>query len=74
MSLHRCESRFDSSQCGPAVDYCYEDDEGFLWAGNAEYESMVNYCPFCGVKAKMTAVNSKPPGGETWEVIGVSHG
>src|ERR1035437_732824 len=24
---------------------------GTFWAGNDEYESQVNYCPFCGAKA-----------------------
>ena len=63
---HRCEARFDSAQCGPAVDYCYSSSDGALWAGNGEYESMVNFCPFCGLKADVPAVNTNPPGGETW--------
>lgn len=37
---------------GEAVDYVHEDDNGFLWVGNGEYGSVVNYCPICGFKAK----------------------
>ena len=62
--LHRCEERYDSTQCGPAIDYCYEERDGTLWAGNGEYESMVNYCPFCGRKARKPAETTE--GGTTW--------
>lgn len=52
-------------QCGPAIHYCKEDEEyGFLWAGNGEYETMVNFCPFCGYKAKRPAVDQ-----DEWEKI-----
>ncbi len=37
---------------GEAVDYVHEDDEGFLWVGNGEYGTVVNFCPVCGFKAK----------------------
>ncbi len=44
-------------QAGHAIDGCKEDEYGFLWAGNGEYETMVNFCPFCGYKAKRSAVD-----------------
>lgn len=55
---HRCPPKgfayTDSAQAGPAVNYCFEAaDDGSFWAGNAEYESQVNFCPFCGEKAKV---------------------
>lgn len=36
---------------GPAVEYTRVDSLGKMWAGNGEYETQVNYCPFSGVKA-----------------------
>lgn len=38
---------------GNAYDTCYEQDDK-LWVTNGEYESQVNFCPFCGEKAKIT--------------------
>jgi len=61
---HDCQGRFDSCQAGPAVNYCEEANDGTFWAGNCEYESMVNYCPFCGTKARKQAENTD--GGTTW--------
>lgn len=39
---------------GPSIILCYEDETGFLYAGNDEinYESVINFCPFCGYKSK----------------------
>ena len=51
MNRHFCHVRTDSTEAGPAIDYCWEDKEGCLWAGNGEYESQVNFCPSCGAKA-----------------------
>ena len=64
---HRCERSLPERLYGKAVDYCYESDgatrgptinqyekippAGTFWTGNKEYESQVNYCPFCGAKA-----------------------
>ena len=39
------------TQCGIAIDLCYEDEAGQLWVENGEYGNRVNYCPFCGYKA-----------------------
>lgn len=49
--LHHCEDQTDSLACGGAIDYCIGNEDGTLWAGNGEYESRVNYCPFCGTAA-----------------------
>jgi hypothetical protein len=40
------------AQCGPAVLACREKEDGSLWVDNDEYESRVNYCPFCGFQAR----------------------
>ena len=52
--MHDCchyhHARTNFCGAGPAIEYCYEDDYG-MFAGNGEYESQVNYCPFCGEKA-----------------------
>lgn len=49
---HRCELHSADRAYGTALNYCYEDADGKLWAGNIEYESQVNYCPVCGYKGK----------------------
>jgi hypothetical protein len=41
---------------GPAVTSCNETEGGSLWVGNIEYESRVNFCPFCGFKARQQIV------------------
>lgn len=48
---HYCQGRLPYDECGPAVDNCYEDETG-MWVGNGEYESRVNYCPYCGAAAR----------------------
>ena len=39
---------------GPAIIVCYEDETKVLYAGNDEigYESVVNFCPFCGFESE----------------------
>ena len=48
---HSCEHMSPSSGYGGAISHCVEDEDGKFWVGNGEYESRVNYCPFCGVTA-----------------------
>lgn len=51
--LHKCENySAPSSGYGSAIDYCYERENGELWVTNEEYASQVNFCPYCGYKAK----------------------
>jgi hypothetical protein len=38
---------------GQAIDECYEDQDGCLFASNGEYGSQVNFCPMCGYEAKV---------------------
>ena len=52
--LHRCEGELPHDGYGPAIDVCIENDNGQLWVSNDEYASQVNYCPYCGYKAKAT--------------------
>ena len=47
---HHCGSRCFAD--GEAVCECYEEN-GKLFVVNGEYKSQVNYCPFCGYKAKV---------------------
>jgi len=49
---HRCEGSLPESAYGAAITYCYEDADGKLWVTNEEYASQVNFCPYCGSKAK----------------------
>lgn len=50
---HMCENKriFEHRRYGIAIGRCIEDPEGRLWCHNDEYESRVNFCPFCGYKA-----------------------
>jgi hypothetical protein len=55
-TLHRCapawrSERYFQDAHGPAVEECSENEQGEFWAGNNEYSSRVNFCPFCGEKA-----------------------
>ena len=34
-----------------AIDYVRVGEDGKMWAGNGEYESQVNFCPFTGTPA-----------------------
>lgn len=49
---HRCEGLLPEAAYGKAITYCYDDIDGKLWITNEEYASQVNYCPYCGQKAK----------------------
>lgn len=58
--MHTCEPGYDIEReehvfsargFGPCVTRCYEDEHG-LWVTNDEYETRVNFCPFCGYQAK----------------------
>lgn len=48
---HDCSQDLPTAAYGAAITACEEDDDGGFWAGNGEYESQVNFCPFCGEKA-----------------------
>ena len=50
---HRCEGELPKAAYGAAIRYCYEDVDGKLWITNEEYASQVNFCPYCGYKAKV---------------------
>ncbi len=50
--IHHCyltDSKYHGY--GVAIDDCFEDQDGYLYAGNGEYGSQVNFCPMCGHKA-----------------------
>jgi len=51
--LHNCSGILPYSGYGEAIDHCYEDLDGSLHAGNDEYCSQVNFCPYCGYKSKV---------------------
>ena len=42
----------ERGEWGDAVDYCQEAPDGTFFVANREYESKVEYCPFCGEKSK----------------------
>ncbi len=49
---HHCEpGSVPHGAYGSAIDYCFEDKRGAFWVTNGEYESRVNFCPFCSEKA-----------------------
>lgn len=55
-TLHRCAPRWacrkEFHRCyGTAVMECEESDNGELWVSNIEYETRVNFCPFCGYRS-----------------------
>jgi hypothetical protein len=56
MERHKCEGELPESAYGSAIDWCREDEQGRLWAENDEYSSQVNYCPYCGFKARVPAL------------------
>jgi hypothetical protein len=56
MPRHLCEFSTSSAMYGGAIYQCFENEKGELWVNNDEYESQVNYCPFCGYKAIKQAV------------------
>ncbi len=67
--LHHCNSAMYTQTIidykrrlyGEAIAYCYEYDDGLLIVENDEYVSQVNYCPYCGYKAKVTFGKIPPP-------------
>lgn len=63
MILHRCEGDLPKDAYGSAVDFCIENEKGELWASNDEYASQVNFCPYCGFKARIQLVKA----GLGWE-------
>ena len=48
---HECSGDLPEDSYGPAISECVEDDVGAFWAGNGEFASQVNFCPFCGERA-----------------------
>lgn len=50
---HRCKGTLPEAAYGKAITYCYEDTDGKLWITNEEYASQVDFCPYCGCKAKI---------------------
>jgi len=50
--LHFCKLKTPFDAYGDAISYCYEKLDGTLWISNIEYASQINYCPYCGYKAK----------------------
>ena len=53
---HHCEKELPFAEYGQAIDECEGNDKGELWVSNGEYASQVNFCPFCGTKAKKEAI------------------
>jgi hypothetical protein len=53
--LHECDMPESSYVVGwgTAIEKCWENEKGKLYAGNGEYGSQVNFCPICGYKAKV---------------------
>lgn len=53
--MHICflSDKFKSKCCAPLIDECEEMENGELWVTNVEYCNQVNFCPFCGYKAKI---------------------
>jgi hypothetical protein len=52
-NLHFCSIKTKHDGYGEAISDCYEQINGELWVSNGEYSSQVNYCPYCGYKAKV---------------------
>lgn len=50
---HECAGDLPQEGYGPAIENCFEDEDGKLWAGNGEYSSQVAFCPYCGFKARV---------------------
>jgi Protein of unknown function (DUF551) len=48
--IHKCQGKTGNLE---AVTECAEDKAGTLWVSNGEYDSQVNFCPFCGYEAKV---------------------
>ena len=52
-SKHECEGELPGACYGEAIQHCYENEAGELWVSNDEYSSQVNFCPYCGFKARI---------------------
>jgi ribosomal protein L37E len=54
-NLHKCDAPTEAKYYiyGDAIYECYEHGDGTLRAGNGEYESQVDFCPYCGYSAKV---------------------
>lgn len=55
--LHNCtpegSDTFPRKDNGHAISFCLSDREGRLWVSGGSYTTQVNYCPFCGFKARV---------------------
>ena len=59
---HECyipEWEIKNIKYGNAIDLCYEDDNGELIVEGDGKGNQVNFCPFCGYKAKVQ-IEHKP--------------
>lgn len=63
---HRCEGALPSAIHGDAFSVAYEQADGSLWVENGEYASQVNFCPYCGFKAKVQLQPVTEDGGSKW--------
>lgn len=52
MDNHKCKrpNKAKESTYGQAIEHVFEEN-GEFYAGNGEYYTQVNYCPFCSKKA-----------------------
>lgn len=50
---HGCSGNLPYGIRGAALEACDEQDDGTLWVSNGFYDSQVNYCPYCGYRAKV---------------------
>jgi len=60
--LHECKGTLPQALYGygEAVDGCFEEPDWRLWVTNGEYSSQVNFCPYCGYKARVIAIMEQP--------------
>lgn len=51
-NLHKCINELydqnKSRSWGNAISECYENEQDEFWVENGEYDTEVNFCPFCG--------------------------
>ena len=54
---HECENPNVQKHLtyGATIMYCVEGKDGRFYAGNGEYESAVDYCPFCGKQSNISS-------------------
>jgi len=50
---HYCKLPTKHHLYGQAIEDCFEDMDGYLFASNSEYGNQVNFCPMCGYAAKL---------------------